>query len=207
LSAARLFLRAICEVPNDDSPRLIYADWLDEHGYSAQAEFIRTEVKIARTSEDVQDAVEEDMADELYRAGQYEWRWPLGASDSWRITDVNFHRGFAQEVTLSETVFLANAAVMFALHPLTRVIFTRRPRYDWAKMLLDASLTSRGRKRDKVPGALFPFLPHLGEACTIEGAEARFDRPLRVQSVVSRAAVAYGRSAAGLPVLTWPPLT
>src|SRR5688500_7506010 len=34
-------LRAIIETPDDDAPRLVYADWLDEHGQPDQAEFIR----------------------------------------------------------------------------------------------------------------------------------------------------------------------
>jgi uncharacterized protein (TIGR02996 family) len=33
--------RAINESPNDDTPRLVYADWLDEHGDPNRAEFIR----------------------------------------------------------------------------------------------------------------------------------------------------------------------
>lgn len=35
------FLQAIIENPDDLAPRLIYADWLDEHGDTDQAEFIR----------------------------------------------------------------------------------------------------------------------------------------------------------------------
>jgi uncharacterized protein (TIGR02996 family) len=35
------FLRAICESPDEDAPRLIYADWLDENGDADRAEFIR----------------------------------------------------------------------------------------------------------------------------------------------------------------------
>ena len=35
------FLRAICENPADDAPRLVYADWLDENGDPDRAEFIR----------------------------------------------------------------------------------------------------------------------------------------------------------------------
>lgn len=35
------FIQAICENPKDDTPRLMYADWLDEHGESERAEFIR----------------------------------------------------------------------------------------------------------------------------------------------------------------------
>jgi uncharacterized protein (TIGR02996 family) len=34
-------LRAIIENPADDAPRLVYADWLDEHGDPDRAEFIR----------------------------------------------------------------------------------------------------------------------------------------------------------------------
>ena len=34
-------LRAVLESPWDDVPRLVYADWLDEHGRGDLAEFIR----------------------------------------------------------------------------------------------------------------------------------------------------------------------
>lgn len=34
-------LRAICENPAEDTPRLIYADWLQENGKPERAEFIR----------------------------------------------------------------------------------------------------------------------------------------------------------------------
>src|SRR5262249_21777680 len=35
------FVRAVREVPEEDGPRLVYADWLDEHGRHERAEFIR----------------------------------------------------------------------------------------------------------------------------------------------------------------------
>ncbi len=41
--------RAVCAAPDDDLPRLVYADWLDEHGDSARAEFIRVQCEQART--------------------------------------------------------------------------------------------------------------------------------------------------------------
>jgi uncharacterized protein (TIGR02996 family) len=43
------FLADIAEHPDDDAPRLIYADWLDEHGEPAQAAFIRAQIELART--------------------------------------------------------------------------------------------------------------------------------------------------------------
>src|SRR5262249_56850238 len=42
-------LRAIVATPEDDAPRLVYADWLDEHGVPDWAEFIRVQVELAAT--------------------------------------------------------------------------------------------------------------------------------------------------------------
>jgi len=39
-------LAAVLEFPEQDAPRLIYADWLDEHGDAARAEFIRVSVEL-----------------------------------------------------------------------------------------------------------------------------------------------------------------
>lgn len=41
-------LAAICENPDDDTPRLIYADWLDENGRPLRAEYIRAGVTAER---------------------------------------------------------------------------------------------------------------------------------------------------------------
>ena len=35
-----------------DLPKLVYADWLDEHGRHARAEFIRVQCELARLSAD-----------------------------------------------------------------------------------------------------------------------------------------------------------
>jgi uncharacterized protein (TIGR02996 family) len=45
------FLGAITVEPDNDEVRLIYADWLEEHGRSGRAEFIRAQVELARTGE------------------------------------------------------------------------------------------------------------------------------------------------------------
>ena len=41
------FLQAIIANLEDDAPRLIYADWLEEHGESERAEFVRLQCKLA----------------------------------------------------------------------------------------------------------------------------------------------------------------
>ena len=44
-SEADAFLDAIWAAPDDDTPRLVYADWLDEHDQADYAQFIRLSVK------------------------------------------------------------------------------------------------------------------------------------------------------------------
>ncbi len=41
-------LRTVCESPEDDAPRLVFADWLDENGEPERAEFVRVQCEIAR---------------------------------------------------------------------------------------------------------------------------------------------------------------
>lgn len=44
----RDFLRAIIAAPDDDLPRLAYADWLEESGEAELAEFIRVQCELAK---------------------------------------------------------------------------------------------------------------------------------------------------------------
>ena len=46
------FLSAIAAAPDDDLPRLVFADFLDEHGEAERAEFIRVQVELARLKDD-----------------------------------------------------------------------------------------------------------------------------------------------------------
>ena len=72
------FLRAILEDPDDDTSRLVYADWLDEHGDPDRAEFIRVQCALARMAED-EDGRWELQARErqlLWRHGKG-WAGPL----------------------------------------------------------------------------------------------------------------------------------
>jgi uncharacterized protein (TIGR02996 family) len=42
-------LAAVCDRPDDDTPRLVLADWLDDHGQPERAAFVRAQVELART--------------------------------------------------------------------------------------------------------------------------------------------------------------
>lgn len=41
------FLKAIAEQPTERSTRLVYADWLDEHNRSREADFLRLQIQVA----------------------------------------------------------------------------------------------------------------------------------------------------------------
>jgi uncharacterized protein (TIGR02996 family) len=86
------FVRAILETPEDDAPRLVYADWLDEQGDETRAEFIRAQIALARMPADraKRHKLSKRVA-ELLKAHREEWVRPLtrGAHQF-----VHFRRGF-----------------------------------------------------------------------------------------------------------------
>lgn len=48
MTEGQKFLQAIIREPDDDGLRLMYSDWLEEHGEPAQAEFIRSSIALTR---------------------------------------------------------------------------------------------------------------------------------------------------------------
>ena len=51
VSAGAALLRAIRDMPDEDTPRLMYADFLQEEGDPARAELIRVQVERARLAD------------------------------------------------------------------------------------------------------------------------------------------------------------
>lgn len=48
LSERDALYAAILDKPEDDAPRLIFADWLEEHGEEERAEFIRVQIELGK---------------------------------------------------------------------------------------------------------------------------------------------------------------
>jgi uncharacterized protein (TIGR02996 family) len=83
MSDEAAFLSAIRSNPDDDLPRLVYADWLDETGDPARAEFIRTQIELAKLPDhDPRYRGLEDREHEagwfVERTGVREWEWRRG---------------------------------------------------------------------------------------------------------------------------------
>src|SRR5215207_1617840 len=67
--------------PDDDTPRLVLADWLEEHGdrhTAARAEFIRVQIELARLpDEDPRREALTRRQDELLKEHEQAWLGPL----------------------------------------------------------------------------------------------------------------------------------
>jgi uncharacterized protein (TIGR02996 family) len=48
MSDRTALLAAICAHPDEDTPRLVFADWCDEHGEGKRAAFIRARIEYHR---------------------------------------------------------------------------------------------------------------------------------------------------------------
>jgi uncharacterized protein (TIGR02996 family) len=113
------FLRDVAQHPADDGPRLVYADWLDEHGQPGRAEFIRTQVQL-ESLDRADDRRWALLVREARLRGAYGKGWAGKALRS-LVRGWRFRRGFVEEVTLSADAFLRNAEELFRLAPVRRV--------------------------------------------------------------------------------------
>ncbi len=84
------FVSAIAANPADDLPRLVFADWLDEHGDPDRAEFIRTQIRWHHALPDERKYLDARAAD-LFRDHWQRWFGPfLHALDPNARPDVHF---------------------------------------------------------------------------------------------------------------------
>lgn len=115
------FLEAIREQPDDDAPRLIYADWLEEHGGragAARAEFIRIQCELERVPfGSPRWYALESHASALRK--EYESDW-LGPQGEW-FRCHQFRRGFLDYIDLKARLFLDYAEELFCLGPIREV--------------------------------------------------------------------------------------
>lgn len=123
-SDERAFLDAICEQPDDDTARLVFADWLTENGNADRGEFIRVQVELARTPPNTEEderrrRVLLERHDALLKQHKTAWLAPFSPWGK----ESSFVRGFVQSLDVSANDFLQNAERWSAITPLTRVRF------------------------------------------------------------------------------------
>src|SRR5262245_7539690 len=122
-------LRAICENPREDTPRLAFADWLEENGQSERAAFIRTDVAMALREEwDAERLWWEALPGRLL-INRFTWTGsvPLPEYPNPRLFWYEgplFRRGFPWAVEVRDLGELRErAAELFASHPVEYLAF------------------------------------------------------------------------------------
>jgi uncharacterized protein (TIGR02996 family) len=117
------FLNTIVAAPDDDAPRLIYADWLDENGDPERAEFIRKQIEILKIPhEDPRRKVIESRIDHLSQ--QHRQRWLEQYCPEVSVSCL-FDRGFVAKVTMTGRDFHDAAPTFFASEPVQDLVIRK----------------------------------------------------------------------------------
>lgn len=116
------FLREISAHPDDDHPRLVFADWLEEQG-DPRAEFIRVQCALAAASPDsaeraTLEAVDRQLVAEL-RPAMLARLQPLG------VRDVRFSRGFVEKALVQGNGLIGRTALLYQEAPALRGLMLR----------------------------------------------------------------------------------
>jgi uncharacterized protein (TIGR02996 family) len=133
MSDRRAFLEAIRAAPEDDTPRLIYADWLEEHGQGEtdrdRAEFIRAQCALARLRYGSPEHAARERPlqardAELRARHQKAWAAELNLPPS-RDTRCRFRRGMVERVSCTVRYFVEHADALLDAAPVEAVWFRR----------------------------------------------------------------------------------
>jgi uncharacterized protein (TIGR02996 family) len=141
-SEEEAFLADVVEHPDDDTPRLVYADWLEDHGDADRAEFIRVQCELARLEGldwhwDEMRAEFRCVQRELPRLAEWDERWEelkqreqralRGYRPEWLgaaaplVRDGKFRRGFLDAADVRPLDIVARGDELFRRTPLRHV--------------------------------------------------------------------------------------
>ena len=134
------FIAAIKAAPDDDAPRLIFADWLDERGESERAEFIRVQCELARHPVVVRDLVPLRRREQtLMGLNLTDWfsaacyggyvflNQPPHSTSPADAPFAVIRRGFIHSVTCTAADWLQHGDAILAEHPVREVRLTTGP--------------------------------------------------------------------------------
>jgi uncharacterized protein (TIGR02996 family) len=112
-------LQAVIAHPDDDLPRLVFADYLEEHGDGVQAEFIRLQCDLAHRAADdpdLQALLEREQ--ELLASLK-----PTHYSKMFR-GHVRFHRGFVESIHTTADWLVSSGELLFRTTPVRELRIT-----------------------------------------------------------------------------------
>lgn len=155
MSDRRALLNAILDAPDDDAPRLVYADWLREVGEYDRAEFIAVQIRLHRLIHDegeigfLESHIEScrRRERELLQPNARDWFlipvlsacsvWDHSPTIRWYpagdcrgedyVIGGDAVRGFIETLTVPAAAWLAHADAILAEHPVQSVRLTTVP--------------------------------------------------------------------------------
>jgi uncharacterized protein (TIGR02996 family) len=171
-------LRAVCDAPDDDTPRLVFADLLEDRGDHLRAHFVRTQVELARVPEwDPLWAKCRQFEPGVFRGWSWSHTLPQPLPDGFSWLDHRFRRGFPWRcLALSAEAVAARAGELFAVAPIRALSFDHRSRPD-LDVLAAAPGLARLRRLEFFDARLDAddLAPLCGSAFAAGLAELRFD--------------------------------
>jgi len=137
------FLAAIAAAIDDDLPRLVAADWLEESGDAERAEFIRLQCELARPMASDRAEVLRFREKELLNSPTAAWLWaveacphivstsfdamasPLRSFSIHNANRVQFRRGFPASVSCTAREWLEYGSGVVPRQPVISLVLTR----------------------------------------------------------------------------------
>jgi uncharacterized protein (TIGR02996 family) len=117
------FLADIIRDPHDDTTRLVYADWLDEHGDPTRAKFIRLQIQEWKETQGKwgPSSVWKPIAD-LFWANRD--RWVKNELPAWvhNEGEIEFRRGFAAGVSTTALRLVRKAEELWQFAPIEKLV-------------------------------------------------------------------------------------
>lgn len=149
------FLSAILAQPDDDGPRLVYCDWLEEQGESDRAEFIRLQIKMAacrmchrKDGTKRKDGYARNCGRCLPGAQRAQRLMGCDSFPAWcpqviadNVNTSRYRRGFIEEIHCPWQSWLTHHAAIRSATPLREVRLTTRP------MVISGGGRNRGHSR------------------------------------------------------------
>jgi uncharacterized protein (TIGR02996 family) len=122
------FIAAIRAAPNDDAPRLVFADWLQENGEEGLADFIRHSIE----TKDTPRRRRRSLRAFAPQADGLKWNriWYCDRIDFREIIPpvAGIDRGLTTIVWMAADEWLAHAHAIFGAHPVSIVVLATWPR-------------------------------------------------------------------------------
>jgi uncharacterized protein (TIGR02996 family) len=121
-------LAAVIANPDEDTPRLIYADWLQENGQPDRAEFIRLQIErelgVANTNR-----YWELRRRESALLSKRKKEWVRSVRQLLPGSRCEFRRGFVEAVETEASLYLRSEAELYAAAPLRDVVVRNVPNF------------------------------------------------------------------------------